>query len=110
MSICLPTGLISRLLQELGEAVASLPASRLEALPFEERLRDAIAELHRTRSFEGKRRQTQARVTLLDPARPPAPPPGCAAPSRALRRATPSAQPRGRRWRGWTSCARRWTL
>jgi ribosome-associated protein len=46
-------------LQELGEAVASLPASRLEALPIEERLRDAIAELHRTRSFEGKRRQIQ---------------------------------------------------
>ena len=46
-------------LQELGEALASLPADRLDALKIEERLRDAIAELHRTRSFEGKRRQIQ---------------------------------------------------
>ena len=46
-------------LQALGEEVAALPASRLAALPIEERLRDAIAELHRTRSFEGRRRQVQ---------------------------------------------------
>ena len=46
-------------LQELGEALASLPADRLDALKIEERLRDAIDELHRTRSFEGKRRQIQ---------------------------------------------------
>jgi len=46
-------------LQELGEQVAALPASRLEGLPIEERLRDAIDELRRTRSFEGKRRQLQ---------------------------------------------------
>jgi len=46
-------------LQELGEALAGLPADRLAALKIEERLRDAIAELHRTRSFEGKRRQIQ---------------------------------------------------
>ncbi len=46
-------------LQELGEALAELPADRLEGLKIEERLRDAIAELRRTRSFEGKRRQLQ---------------------------------------------------
>jgi ribosome-associated protein len=46
-------------LQELGEAIASLPADRLDKLKIEERLRDAIGELHRTRSFEGKRRQIQ---------------------------------------------------
>lgn len=46
-------------LQDLGEEVAALPASRLANLPIAERLRDAIAELHRTRSFEGRRRQVQ---------------------------------------------------
>ena len=46
-------------LQELGEAIASLPADRLDKLKIEDRLRDAIGELHRTRSFEGKRRQIQ---------------------------------------------------
>jgi ribosome-associated protein len=46
-------------LQELGEAVAELPESRLAALKIEDRLRDAIDELVRTRSFEGRRRQLQ---------------------------------------------------
>jgi ribosome-associated protein len=46
-------------LQELGEAVASLPPDRLDKLKIDERLRDAIDELRRTRSFEGKRRQVQ---------------------------------------------------
>ncbi|MDP9124925.1 MAG: DUF615 domain-containing protein [Pseudomonadota bacterium] len=46
-------------LQELGEAIASLPADRLDKLKIDERLRDAIDELRRTRSFEGKRRQVQ---------------------------------------------------
>lgn len=46
-------------LQALGEALATLPVDRLDALKIEERLRDAILELHRTRSFEGKRRQIQ---------------------------------------------------
>jgi len=46
-------------LQELGEAVSSLPPDRLDALNIAERLRDAIDELRRTRSFEGKRRQVQ---------------------------------------------------
>lgn len=46
-------------LQELGEAVAALPPDRLDKLNIDERLRDAIDELRRTRSFEGKRRQLQ---------------------------------------------------
>ena len=46
-------------LQELGEAIASLPVDRLDKLKIDERLRDAIDELHRTKSFEGKRRQIQ---------------------------------------------------
>jgi ribosome-associated protein len=46
-------------LQDLGEAVAALPVDRLDKLKIDERLRDAIDELRRTRSFEGKRRQLQ---------------------------------------------------
>ena len=46
-------------LQDLGEALVELPAGRLAATPMPEALRDAIAEYHRTRSFEGKRRQLQ---------------------------------------------------
>ena len=46
-------------LQDLGEALVELPAVRLAATPMPETLRDAIAEYHRTRSFEGKRRQLQ---------------------------------------------------
>ena len=46
-------------LQELGEDVAALPAERLAGLAIEERLRDAITELARTRSHEGRRRQMQ---------------------------------------------------
>ena len=46
-------------LQELGAAVAALPSERLAKLKIDERLRDAIDELRRTRSFEGKRRQVQ---------------------------------------------------
>lgn len=46
-------------LQELGEALSTLPPDRLDKLAIEERLRDAIDELRRTRSFEGKRRQIQ---------------------------------------------------
>ena len=46
-------------LQELGEAIASLPVDRLDKLKIDERLRDAIDELRRTKSFEGKRRQIQ---------------------------------------------------
>ena len=46
-------------LQDLGEALVELPASRLLAITMPEGLRDAIKEYHRTRSFEGKRRQMQ---------------------------------------------------
>lgn len=46
-------------LQELGEALSTLPEARLAGLEIEERLRDAIAELRRTRSHEGRRRQIQ---------------------------------------------------
>lgn len=46
-------------LQTLGEALVALPDSRVIDLPIAERLRDAVAEYKRTRSFEGKRRQMQ---------------------------------------------------
>lgn len=46
-------------LQTLGEELAALPVSRLAKLDMPEGLRDAIAELRRTRSHEGKRRQLQ---------------------------------------------------
>jgi len=46
-------------LQSLGEDLVELPASRLVGLPMPEVLRDAIAQFHRTRTFEGKRRQLQ---------------------------------------------------
>ena len=46
-------------LQALGEALVELPAGRLLTVSMPEGLRDAIAEFHRTKSFEGKRRQMQ---------------------------------------------------
>ena len=46
-------------LQSLGEDLVELPPKRLAATVMPEILRDAIAEYHRTRSFEGKRRQLQ---------------------------------------------------
>jgi ribosome-associated protein len=46
-------------LQQLGQALTELPASRVDALDLPESLRDGLAEFHRTRSFEGKRRQLQ---------------------------------------------------
>ena len=46
-------------LQELGEAVVALPDDRLDGLPIDEPLRDAIIEYKRTRTHEGKRRQMQ---------------------------------------------------
>lgn len=46
-------------LQELGEDLTRLPASRITPLNLPEILLDALAEFHRTRSFEGKRRQLQ---------------------------------------------------
>lgn len=46
-------------LQRLGAALAALPAERLDALPMPDTLREALAELRRTRSHEGRRRQLQ---------------------------------------------------
>jgi ribosome-associated protein len=46
-------------LQKLGEALAALPQDRLEALPIPERLRDAVDQFKKTRTFEAKRRQMQ---------------------------------------------------
>ena len=46
-------------LQNLGQDLVELPASRLVGLVMPEVLRDAIAEYKRTRSFDGKRRQLQ---------------------------------------------------
>ena len=46
-------------LQQLGEALTTLPAERLNGLPLPERLREALGEFKRTRSHEGRRRQLQ---------------------------------------------------
>jgi len=50
-------------LQELGQALAAMPADRLDALlkegAIDESLRDALREYQRTRSHEGRRRQLQ---------------------------------------------------
>ncbi|MCW5635016.1 MAG: DUF615 domain-containing protein [Rubrivivax sp.] len=49
----------SQSLQALGAELAELGNDHLAALPLPEPLRDAIAELRRTRSHEGRRRQMQ---------------------------------------------------
>jgi ribosome-associated protein len=49
----------SHALQDLGEELAALSDERLAALPIAEGLRDAVVELRRTRSHEGRRRQMQ---------------------------------------------------
>ncbi|MDT7836437.1 ribosome biogenesis factor YjgA [Aquabacterium sp. OR-4] len=46
-------------LQKLGVELSELPASRLAALDMPEGLRNALDELRRTRSHEGRRRQLQ---------------------------------------------------
>lgn len=46
-------------LQDLGQELTELPASRVDALDLPESLRDALAEFRRTRSHEGRRRQMQ---------------------------------------------------
>lgn len=46
-------------LQRLGRELAELPESRLQALQMPDSLRDAVMELRRTRSHEGRRRQLQ---------------------------------------------------
>ena len=57
-------------LQTLGEELAVLPADRLADLDLPEPLRDALADLRRVRSHEGKRRQRQyvgKLIRLADP-------------------------------------------
>lgn len=46
-------------LQQLGIALAGLSEERLAAIALPEALRDALHEFNRTRSHEGRRRQTQ---------------------------------------------------
>jgi ribosome-associated protein len=46
-------------LQDLGQELTELPASRVAALALPEPLRDALAEYRRIRSHEGRRRQMQ---------------------------------------------------
>jgi ribosome-associated protein len=46
-------------LQELGQALSELPASRVAPLNLPDSLLDALREYHRTRSHEGRRRQLQ---------------------------------------------------
>lgn len=46
-------------LQDLGQELTELPASRVATLDLPESLRDALAEYRRTRSHEGRRRQMQ---------------------------------------------------
>ena len=49
----------SHALQDLGEAMVSLPDDRLRALELPESLLDAILDYKRTKTFEGQRRQMQ---------------------------------------------------
>lgn len=46
-------------LQDLGEHLLAMPDARLKVIDMPERLRDALDDYKRTRSFEGKRRQLQ---------------------------------------------------
>lgn len=46
-------------LQDLGEQLLAMPDARLKSIDMPERLRDALDDYKRTRSFEGKRRQLQ---------------------------------------------------
>lgn len=46
-------------LQELGEALVALSDDRLDGIAMPESLREAVRELKRTRSHEGRRRQLQ---------------------------------------------------
>ena len=52
-------------LQELGEALMELPANRLAQLDLSDTLRDAIDELRRVRSHEGRRRHLQSIGKLM---------------------------------------------
>ena len=57
-------------LQDLGVALLELPDERLDKLDMEERLRDALTELRRLKSFEAIRRQSQFIGKLLRDADP----------------------------------------
>lgn len=57
-------------LQALGQALSELPEARLAALPMPEILRDALLELRRTRTHEGRRRQLQYVGKLMHRADP----------------------------------------
>lgn len=57
-------------LQDLGVALNELPDSRLDKLDMEERLREALRELRRLKSFEAIRRQSQFIGKLLRDADP----------------------------------------
>lgn len=46
-------------LQALGEQLLAMPDARLASIEMPERLRDALEDWKKTRSFEGKRRQLQ---------------------------------------------------
>ncbi len=46
-------------LQKLGDDLAALPEARLDELPMDDRLREAVMTLRETRSHEGRRRQLQ---------------------------------------------------
>lgn len=46
-------------LQELGEALMTLPDARIDAIGLPDSLREAVRAAQRTRSFEGRRRQIQ---------------------------------------------------
>lgn len=46
-------------LQKLGKQLLEMPDSRLASIDMPERLRDALADYKKTRSFEGRRRQLQ---------------------------------------------------
>ena len=46
-------------LQELGEALMTLPDERIDAIGLPESLREAVRDAQRTKSFEGRRRQIQ---------------------------------------------------
>jgi ribosome-associated protein len=46
-------------LQALGAALAALPEERIEVLPIDDALREAVLAYRRTRSHEGRRRQMQ---------------------------------------------------
>lgn len=57
-------------LQQLGEDLVKLSDARLATLPMSDSLREAVVELRRTRSHEGRRRQLQYVGKLMRQADP----------------------------------------